>query len=84
MNKNLNTILGVELICAAQGIEFRKPLNTSPTLEKVLRMTRKVIPQIKADRYFADDIANASRMVATGELVNAADLRGYVRGEVTP
>ena len=84
MNKNLNTILGVELICSTQGIEFRKPLNTSPTLEKVLRMTRTVIPQIKEDRYFADDIASASRMVAAGELIDAAGLHGYVRGEVTP
>ena len=35
MNANLNTILGVEAICAAQGIEFRAPLKTSAPLQRV-------------------------------------------------
>ena len=38
MNNNLNVILGVELICAAQGIGFRAPLSTSPMLQAVIAL----------------------------------------------
>ena len=80
MNSNLNTILGVELICAAQGIEFRAPLKTSPALIKVLSTVRKVIPKIEQDRYFATDLAAAAALIDGGVLLEQADLSAYVRG----
>ena len=40
MNRNLNAILGVELLAACQGIEFRAPLLTSPRLQAVLARRR--------------------------------------------
>jgi histidine ammonia-lyase len=81
MNTNLNTVLGVELMCAAQGVEFRAPLKTSGTLRKIVSMTRKVIPKVEGDRYFANDIANATHLIANGDLIKTADINGYVRGE---
>ncbi|RMA41061.1 histidine ammonia-lyase [Rhodophyticola porphyridii] len=77
MNANLNTILGVELICAAQGIEFRAPLRTSAALQAVMAKTRAVIPTIGEDRYLADDLARAAALVAEGVLADGADLPGY-------
>ncbi|MGI9475375.1 MAG: aromatic amino acid lyase, partial [Hyphomicrobiaceae bacterium] len=80
MNKNLATILGVELLCAAQGVEFRAPLETSPTLQKVMSDVRSVVPAIDVDRYLADDIGAAGELVSGGLLLQTAKLSGYVVG----
>lgn len=81
MNKNLNAILGVELMCAAQGIEFRAPLETSTPLARVMATVREAIPTVDEDRYLANDIAVAADMVAEGTLIKVADIGGYVTGE---
>ena len=83
MNRNLNTIIGVELMCAAQGIEFRAPLKTSGPLGRVMMEIRSVIPRLEDDRYLADDIAVAGSMVSKGTLPAALELGGYVLGELT-
>ncbi|MGH1477337.1 MAG: histidine ammonia-lyase [Geminicoccales bacterium] len=80
MNANLNTILGVELICAAQGIEFRAPLSTSPILVRILADVRNVIPAIQQDRYLAPDLAAATAMIAEGALLQKLNLPTYVTG----
>jgi histidine ammonia-lyase len=74
MNQNLSVILGVELLCAAQGIEFRAPLTTSPRLQAVLACIRAEIAPLGQDRYMAPDLAAAARLVASGALVAAAGL----------
>ncbi|KZB71942.1 MULTISPECIES: histidine ammonia-lyase [Thalassospira] len=81
MNANLSKILGVELICAAQGVEFRAPLKTSPGLLNVLKSVRADIPTVKEDRYMAPDLAKAAELVSQGTLVAAAKLSGFVVGE---
>jgi len=74
MNRNLSTIIGVELMCAAQGIEFRAPLKTSPQLIKAMAAIRKQIPAITNDRYLAQDINKAGRLVSSGTLIGELDL----------
>lgn len=81
MNANLSYILGVELICAAQGVEFRAPLKTSDGLQNVLKTVRKDIPTVKEDRYMAPDLAKAGELVTGGVLVAAAKLSGFVVGD---
>jgi len=80
MNRNLNTIIGVELMCAAQGVEFRAPLQTSPQLVKALSVLRKQVASLKDDRYMAEDIEAASNIVADGELPTALQMSGFVTG----
>jgi histidine ammonia-lyase len=80
MNANLNTILGVELICAVQGIEFRAPLTTSAVLADVIADVRNVIPAIEQDRYLAPDLAAAAAMITDGFLLEKTDLPAYVTG----
>ena len=46
---NLDHILAIELMNAAQGIEFRRPARTSPVLEKFLKDYRKEVPFIDED-----------------------------------
>ena len=71
MGHNLNYILGVELLCAAQGIEFRAPLTTSSPLQLVLRTLRQYVEKIGSDRYLAPDLEAAANLVSEAILTNA-------------
>ncbi|EDM73318.1 hypothetical protein RAZWK3B_03820 [Roseobacter sp. AzwK-3b] len=74
MNGNLDTILGVEAICGAQGIGFRAPLTTSPPLQRVIARLREAVPALEADRYLAPDLASAAALIRDGDLIAAAGL----------
>ncbi|MEY1554406.1 histidine ammonia-lyase [Yoonia sp. R2331] len=81
MNANLNVILGVEAVCATQGIEFRAPLKTSTSLTAAMDVLRAKVPAIDKDRYLAPSIEAAGDLVANGVLTAAVDLPGFVKGE---
>lgn len=81
MNANLNVILGVEMICAAQGVEFRAPLKTSAALQDAVAALRRVVPRIEKDRSLADDLKAASQIIADAALIDAVQLPVYVKGE---
>ncbi|TNJ42236.1 histidine ammonia-lyase [Phaeobacter sp. B1627] len=74
MTANLSVILGVELLCAAQGVEARAPLRTSARLQDVLALLRTEIPSLGEDRYLAPDIETASAMVRDGHVARAAGI----------
>lgn len=71
MTENLFNIIGIEALAAAQGIEFRGPLETSPALQGALATLRSLVPNLEADRYMADDLEAAAKAVADGTLVEA-------------
>ena len=68
MTANTRTIVAIELLAAAQGIDFHAPLATSPELRKVHGAVRERVPFYAEDRYFAPDIAAATDLVASGAL----------------
>ena len=72
MVRNLEHILGVELLCAAQGVEFRAPLETSGPLAAVIKRLRRDIASLTDDRYMANDLAQAAALVGTGAVTRAA------------
>ncbi|MEZ5887150.1 MAG: histidine ammonia-lyase [Paracoccaceae bacterium] len=74
MVENLDRILGVELLCAAQGIEFRAPLVTSTPLQNVLKRLRKDVDTLGEDRYLAPDLEQAARLIGSGEIARATGL----------
>ncbi len=76
MCRNLAAILGVEALCAAQGIGFRAPLRTSPRLQRVIEAIRAEVPPLGQDRLMAPDMERATRMAADGTLLAAAGLEG--------
>lgn len=71
---NLDRILGVELLCAAQGIEFRAPLTTSAPLARVLDDLRRHVPPLAEDRYMANDLETAADLLRSGRIVQVADV----------
>jgi histidine ammonia-lyase len=74
MNDNLARILGVELLCAAQGVGFRAPLATAPALARVLARLRAEVPPLGPDRVLAPEIETAARLIEAGEIAAAAAL----------
>ena len=68
MATNTATIVGIELLAAAQGIDFHRPLSTSPRLAAVHRALRARVPFYEVDRILAPDIAAASDLVFAGTL----------------
>ncbi len=68
MAENSRTIVAIELLAAAQGIDFHAPLLTSPLLQGVHRAVRQSVPYYAEDRYFAPDIAAAVALLETGGL----------------
>ncbi len=66
MAENLKRIIAIELLCAAQGVEFRAPLKTSASLKACIGALRKEIPPLEADRFLAGDIERAADFVGSG------------------
>lgn len=75
MTENLGRILGIELLCAAQGIEFRAPMKTSPCLQKVIECLRESVERLEADRYLAADIERSALLVRSGAINEACTAR---------
>src|SRR5690606_4026432 len=74
-------VVGIELLAAAQGIDFRRPLTSSPELEQTYAIVREAAEPYSADRYFAPDIARATDGVRAGRYrAFAADLLPSTRG----
>jgi histidine ammonia-lyase len=68
MTENTAGIVAIELLAACQGIDFRRPLKTSPILEKIFTQIREQVPFYDKDRFFAPDIAVIKKMVWEGKL----------------
>ncbi len=55
--KNAAGVIGVELLAAAQGVDFHAPMKTAPALQKVHAAVRRRAAPWDQDRYFADELA---------------------------
>ncbi len=68
MAHNTATIIAIELLAAAQGIDFHQPLATSSYLATVHRRLRSKVAFFDKDRLFAPDIEAAKTMVIEGQV----------------
>jgi histidine ammonia-lyase len=66
MADNAAAVAGIELLAAAQGIDFHRPARSSPPLEEVHAAIRAEVPFYAEDRYFAPDIEAAKVWVRSG------------------
>ncbi|MEO8251234.1 MAG: histidine ammonia-lyase [Chloroflexota bacterium] len=67
------TVLAIEALCAAQGLDFRAPMRPSPGLGRTHARLRERVPHLAADRSPAPDIAAARELLVSGDLLAAAD-----------
>jgi histidine ammonia-lyase len=65
---NAAGVIGIELLAAAQGLDFHAPLRTAPRLDRVVAEIRSHVPHYASDRYLADDLAWAREAVLEGRL----------------
>jgi histidine ammonia-lyase len=76
IHDHVRYVLAIELLCAAQGLDLRRPLTTSVTLEAVLTAIRARVPAMMVDRPLAPDIAMVRSMIDDGTLLSAASAAG--------
>jgi histidine ammonia-lyase len=69
----LATVLAIEILTAARGIDLRAPLTPAPATGAVIAALRDRVPGPGPDRYLAPEIAATVELVRTGALVAAAD-----------
>jgi histidine ammonia-lyase len=78
---NVAVIVGIELLAAAQGIEFHRPARSTEKLEHYLGLLRNEVPAYDRDRFFAPDIAAAKALVTSDLFVaEAKELLPSYRG----
>jgi histidine ammonia-lyase len=68
--RNTQAVLGIELMCAAQALEFRLPLRPGAGVERAYRLLRERIPPLEEDRNLSVDIAAATELVRAGVLAD--------------
>ena len=66
--RNAAGVVAVELIAAAQGVDYHAPLKTSAKLQEVHAAVRKLTPHFTSDRYWADELAALQAAVLAGEI----------------
>jgi len=70
---NIEYIQAIELLYAAQAMEFRRPLRSTPVVEACHQLVREKVPHIDDDRIFADDINALHQLIINGAFLNTAD-----------
>lgn len=70
---NLEHIQAIELLYAAQAIDFRRPMRTSPALEACHALVREHVDFATADRVFSKDILKLHKLIQSGQLVATAN-----------
>jgi histidine ammonia-lyase len=71
IHDHVRTVLAIELLCAAQGIDLRRPLRTTKPLERVHAVIRAKVPAMMVDRPIAPDIVAVRAMIDDGSLLAA-------------
>jgi len=70
MAENTAGILAVELLAAAQGVDFRAPLKTTEPLESARTFLREHVSFYDKDRYFAPDIETARNLILASDFMD--------------
>jgi histidine ammonia-lyase len=64
-------VIAIELVCACQGLEFHRPLRTTPALERAVEQVRELVPRLEEDRSLAAELAGLAEALRTGTLTLA-------------
>jgi histidine ammonia-lyase len=67
--ENCAQVIATELVCACQGLEFHRPLHSTPALEAALQRVRAFVPRVEEDRVLSGEIGALGDALRTGEVV---------------
>ena len=73
---NTVRVLAIELMCAAQGIDYRRPAQPAPRTMKVWKGLREVIPPLIDDRPVGDEIEAVAGLIDNGTIDRLAGFEG--------
>lgn len=71
--ENVEKILAIELLTAAQAFEFRKPMKSGPILDEIHKALRKEVAFAEKDRVFADDIEKGINIIKNRTIIKVAN-----------
>jgi histidine ammonia-lyase len=69
--RNVEHIIAIELLCAAQGIDFRGSDNLGEGTKVAYSLLRKHVPMLREDRVLSNDIKAVVGLIRSGQLANA-------------
>lgn len=70
---NTAKVLGIEVLCAAQGLDLGEKLRPGAGVDAAFRVLRKRVKMLASDRFLAPDLAAAEQLVVDGTLVAAVE-----------
>ncbi len=73
MLDNVDHIVAIELLAAAQGVEFHRPQKSSADIESVIAALRKVSPAYTEDRSLSSDITRVAGLIDAGRFCSLAE-----------
>jgi histidine ammonia-lyase len=73
IHRNVLDVFAIELLCAAQAMDYRAPLRPSAALSSAVECIRAVVPHREVDASFAEDLANARSLICGGTLLSSVE-----------
>jgi histidine ammonia-lyase len=70
--RNVQHVIGIEFMCAAQGVEYRRPLRSARAVEDALAIVRELVAPLAEDRVLAPDIQSLANAIASGRFTDVA------------
>ncbi len=71
--ENTLWVLAIEVVSAAQALDFHKPLRPGAGVEAVYKLVREAVPHLSTDRYLRPEVAKVREMIRRGDLIRAAE-----------
>ncbi len=71
--ENVNNLIAIEYLCAAQGLEFVKPLEPGAGVSSAFATVRRHVSEIEEDRPIAPDIRKLKDLVVSGEILREVE-----------
>lgn len=74
VTENAQIVAAIELLCACEGLDYRRPLESSPALEAVHTLVRSRVEHLNEDRVMSPDILAVVDLIKSGAVIQAAEM----------
>jgi histidine ammonia-lyase len=71
--ENAENVIAIELLAAAEGLEFRRPLKAGLGVERAFATLRSLAPRLEEDRVLSPDIERVAAAIRSGRFDSEGD-----------
>ncbi len=71
---NVRRVIAIEILCAVQGVGYRRPLEPAPGTAAVVDLIRRQVPPLEQDRSLTDEIELVTGLITDGSISVATGL----------